>query len=110
MLPWARHIHALRYTAQRQGCRVRQCARRPRWGWNQYNWPRFLELLETKALDKANTKGFYRTRNLFYVSISRPRIRLAVLATRTLSATALAAATRLFGEDQVEGLTLDKIG
>lgn len=79
-------------------------------GWNHYNWPRFLELLETKALDKANTKGFYRTRNLFYVSISRPKIRLAVLATQTLSATALTAVTGLFGEDQVEGLTLDQIG
>lgn len=79
-------------------------------GWNHYNWPRFLELLETNALDKANAKGFYRARNLFYVSISRPRIQLAVLATQALSATALAAVTRLFGEDQVEGLTLDQIG
>jgi DNA helicase-2/ATP-dependent DNA helicase PcrA len=79
-------------------------------GWNHYNWPRFLELLETKALDKKNTKGFYRTRNLFYVSISRPRIRLAVLATQTLSATALTTATRLFGDDAVEELPLDQLG
>lgn len=78
-------------------------------GWNHYNWPRFLELLETKALDKQNTKGFYRTRNLFYVSISRPRIRLAVLATQKLSATALATATRLFGDDAVEELPLDQL-
>ncbi|MFH4307114.1 ATP-dependent helicase, partial [Acinetobacter baumannii] len=54
-------------------------------GWNNYKWPQLLELLETKKLTNANTKGFYRARNLFYVSISRPMTRLAVLATQTLS-------------------------
>lgn len=78
-------------------------------GWNHYNWPRFLELLETKALDKSNTKGFHRARNLFYVTISRPKKKLAVLATQTLSATALAAAIRLFGKDGVEQLPLDQL-
>ncbi|ENU59044.1 MULTISPECIES: restriction endonuclease subunit S domain-containing protein [Acinetobacter] len=27
-------------------------------GWNHYKWPQLLELLETKKLTKANTKGF----------------------------------------------------
>jgi DNA helicase-2/ATP-dependent DNA helicase PcrA len=75
-------------------------------GWNHYNWPQLLELLETKALNAKNTKGFYRTRNLFYVSISRPMTRLAVLATQTLSDTALTAVGRLFGKDNVEGLAI----
>ncbi|ECF2500800.1 ATP-dependent helicase, partial [Salmonella enterica subsp. enterica serovar Virchow] len=43
-------------------------------GWNHYNWPQLLELIKTKALTAKNTKGFYRARNLFYVSISRPMI------------------------------------
>lgn len=73
-------------------------------GWNHYNWPKLFELLETLGLDKKNTKGYYRARNLFYVAISRPMIRLAVLATQTMSDTALATAVRLFGEDNVEGL------
>lgn len=73
-------------------------------GWNHYNWPLLLELIETKALTPANGKGFYRARNLFYVSISRPMKRLAVLATQTLSATALKTATKLFGDANVEAL------
>ncbi|POS09942.1 UvrD-helicase domain-containing protein [Burkholderia gladioli] len=75
-------------------------------GWNHYNWPQLLELLETKALNVKNTKGFYRARNLFYVSISRPMTRLAVLATQTLSDTALTAIGRLFGADNVEELAI----
>ena len=74
-------------------------------GWNHYNWPRLLELIETKALTAANTKGYYRARNLFYVSISRPMKRLAVLATQTLSNNALASATRLF-DGNVEALDI----
>jgi DNA helicase-2/ATP-dependent DNA helicase PcrA len=73
-------------------------------GWNHYNWPKLFELLETQAFDKSNTKGYYRARNLFYVAISRPMTRLAVLATQKMSNTALATATRLFGEDNVEEL------
>ncbi|KUY70928.1 UvrD-helicase domain-containing protein [Burkholderia sp. RF4-BP95] len=75
-------------------------------GWNHYNWPQLLELLETGALNAKNTKAFYRARNLFYVSISRPMTRLAILATQTLSDTALAAVSRLFGQDNVEELAI----
>lgn len=75
-------------------------------GWNHYNWPQLLELMETKAFTTENIKGFYRARNLFYVSISRPMKRLAVLATQTLSATALTTATKLFGADNVEALVV----
>ena len=75
-------------------------------GWNHYNWPLLLELIETKALTAANTKGFYRARNLFYVTISRPMKRLAVLSTQTLSATALTTVTKLFGEAKVEALAV----
>lgn len=75
-------------------------------GWNHYNWPQLLELVETNALNAKNTKGFYRARNLFYVSISRPMTRLAVLATQTMPDPALAAACRLFGEDNVKELAI----
>lgn len=75
-------------------------------GWNHYNWPQLLELLQTGAINKKNTMGFHRTRNLFYVSISRPKKRLAVLATQTLSPTALKAAAKLFGDENVHALEL----
>lgn len=78
-------------------------------GWNHYNWPQLLELLETKALTTKNTQGYYRARNLFCVSVSRPMKRLAVLATQTLSPQALSAAARLFGDNGVEALTLDQL-
>lgn len=73
-------------------------------GWNHYNWPQLLELIKTKALNSKNTKGFYRARNLFYVSISRPMTRLAVLATQTMSGNALEGINNLFGSDNVEEL------
>lgn len=76
-------------------------------GWNHYNWPQMLELIETKALNAKNTKGFYRARNLFYVSLSRPMIRLAVLATQTMSATALVTVEKLFGKTFVEELDVE---
>ncbi|HBD7023433.1 UvrD-helicase domain-containing protein [Citrobacter portucalensis] len=75
-------------------------------GWNHYNWPQLLELIKTKALTAKNTKGFYRARNLFYVSISRPMIRLAVLATQNMSDKALEAMEDLFGRENVEGLVI----
>lgn len=75
-------------------------------GWNHYNWPQLLELIETNSLNSKNTKGFYRARNLFYVSISRPMTRLAVLATQTMPDNALKAVNHLFGSDNIEELMI----
>lgn len=75
-------------------------------GWNHYNWPQLLELLETGAITAKNAKGFHRARNLFYVSVSRPKKRLAVLATQTMSQTALQTAARLFSGENVHGLEI----
>ena len=70
-------------------------------GWNHYNWPRFMDYLHTGKILEKDQAGFHRARNLFYVAISRPKKRLAVLATQTLSDNALAAAAKLFGGDNV---------
>lgn len=75
-------------------------------GWNHYNWPQLFELIHTKSLNAKNTKGFYRARNLFYVSISRPMTRLAVLATQAIPNTALEAINHLFGSSNVEELNM----
>jgi DNA helicase-2/ATP-dependent DNA helicase PcrA len=75
-------------------------------GWNHYNWPQLLELLSTGAITSKNEKGYHRARNLFYVAISRPKKRLAVLATQTLSQTALQSAEKLFGAEKVVSLSL----
>ena len=66
-------------------------------GWNHYNWPRMLEYMAAGAQPKpAHQNGFNRARNLFYVSVSRPRRRLAVLFTQTMSATSLDVLNTLF--------------
>ena len=76
-------------------------------GWNRYN---FNEMLELAAVDPRipNKKqaAFERNRNLFYVTCSRPKRRLAVLFTQKLSAAALQTVRKWFGEDTMEALDL----
>ena len=67
-------------------------------GWNHYNWPRMLEYMVAGAKPTvAHQKGFNRARNLFYVSVSRPKRRLAVLFTQTMSDKSLGVLNTLFG-------------
>jgi DNA helicase-2/ATP-dependent DNA helicase PcrA len=73
-------------------------------GWNHYNWPKFLESLQTGNIPAKEQASFARWRNLFYVAISRPKKRLAVLATQTLGPQALAATAHLFGAENVLSL------
>lgn len=66
-------------------------------GWNHYNWPRMLGYMAAGAQPTvAHQKGFNRARNLFYVSVSRPKRRLAVLFTQTMSDTSLGVLNTLF--------------
>lgn len=68
-------------------------------GWNHYNWPRMLEYMVPGAKPKADyEKGFNRARNLFYVSVSRPKRRLAVLFTQTMSDKLLGVLNTLFAD------------
>lgn len=66
-------------------------------GWNHYNWPRMLEYMAAGAKPTAaHQKGFNRARNLFYVSVSRPKRRLAVLFTQTMCDKSLEVLNTLF--------------
>ncbi|OQQ03159.1 DNA helicase II [Vibrio campbellii] len=78
-------------------------------GWNQYNWPNFFELNRSGALTQKNSKAYFRARNLFYVSVSRPKKRLAVLNTQYLHPEALAGVTSLFGEESVISLNVPNV-
>ncbi|MCW2240397.1 UvrD-helicase domain-containing protein [Azospirillum canadense] len=73
-------------------------------GWNHYNWPKFLDLLHARVIPSKDQAGFLRARNLFYVALSRPKKRLAVLATQTLNQNALEATAQLFGAKNVVAL------
>ncbi|MFS0735595.1 UvrD-helicase domain-containing protein [Sphingomonas sp. 1P06PA] len=75
-------------------------------GWNHYNWPQFFELLTTAKITDKNTGGFHRCRNLFYVAVSRPKKRLAVLATQALGNAAMEAVKNLFEAENVIALPM----
>lgn len=76
-------------------------------GWNHYNWPKFLELCATGKITDKDQDGYHRARNLFYVAISRPKKRLAVLATQALNEVAMAAVEELFGAEHVVAVQFD---
>ncbi len=74
-------------------------------GWNRYNFNEMLELAGQGAQIPANKEAaFERNRNLFYVTCSRPKRRLAVLFTQELSAAAIQTVGDWFGGDIVEPL------
>ena len=71
-------------------------------GWNRYNFNEMLELVGQSAQIPANKQGaFERNRNLFYVTCSRPKRRLAVLFTQELSAAATQTVGEWFGVENV---------
>ncbi|MFI4851017.1 MAG: UvrD-helicase domain-containing protein [Gimesia chilikensis] len=71
-------------------------------GWNHYNWNQLLEWLRASPpAKKAET--FERNRNLFYVSCSRAKKRMALLFTQKLSEQALEQIEHIFGKDNVVG-------
>ena len=73
-------------------------------GWNRYNFGEMLELAGAAAVPAARQEAFERNRNLFYVVCSRPKKRLALLFTQTLSPAALTTISHWFGEANIEPL------
>lgn len=64
-------------------------------GWNKYNWSQFLGWVN-EGIPVDKNEAFERNRNLFYVSCSRPKKRLAVLFTQELSDSALVTLNKWF--------------
>ena len=76
-------------------------------GWNLYNFNDMLELAKGAPDIPSNKQpAFERNRNLFYVTCSRPKRRLAVLFTQHLSAAAMQTLGDWFGNGSIEGLNL----
>ena len=74
-------------------------------GWNQYNFNQMLEFSQDPEHIPANKrKAFERNRNLFYVTCSRPKKRLAILFTQQLSDIAMQTVNHWFGHDAIEAL------
>ena len=70
-------------------------------GWNNYNWNQFLEWLGG-SIPANKQDAFERNRNLFYVSCSRAKKKLALLFTQELSASALAQVEHIFGQENIK--------
>ena len=74
-------------------------------GWNQYNFNQMLELaLKYPHIPVKEQDSYERNRNLFYVSCSRAKKRLAILFTQELSSPALDTLNNWFGSDTIEAL------
>jgi len=71
-------------------------------GWNQYNFGQFLEWASNPNTVPSNKRDTYeRNRNLFYVTVSRPKKRLAVLFTQELTNGALTMLKKWFGNGTI---------
>jgi DNA helicase-2/ATP-dependent DNA helicase PcrA len=69
-------------------------------GWNKYNWDDFLTW-ENNSIPVGKEDSFMRNRNLFYVSCSRPKKRLAILFTQKLSDSAMKTLQRWFLSENI---------
>lgn len=74
-------------------------------GWNLYNFSQFLEWGHAPPADKR--KAWERNRNLFYVTCSRPRKRLALMFTQKLSDRAIGTLTEWFGTEAIKSLRIN---
>jgi DNA helicase-2/ATP-dependent DNA helicase PcrA len=78
-------------------------------GWNQYNFNLFLEWAGKADNIPENRRDTYeRNRNLFYVTCSRPRRRLALLFTQKLTTGALETLSNWFGAETIQSLQISK--
>lgn len=73
-------------------------------GWNQYNFNEMLELAQDSNIPTDRRDAYERNRNLFYVTCSRPKRRLALLFTQKLSNKALGTLENWFGANTIEAL------
>jgi DNA helicase-2/ATP-dependent DNA helicase PcrA len=77
-------------------------------GWSNYNFGEMLNRVASSSLEEPRgDQMFVRNRNLFYVSCTRARDRLAVLFTQELSAKAISHLGDWFGESNVIDVAKD---
>lgn len=74
-------------------------------GWNKYNFGKMLENVpDQDTLNEKDRGAFEENRNLFYVSCSRPKRRLALLFTQELTAGAIKTVEGWFGAGNIESV------
>lgn len=65
-------------------------------GWNEYDFNLYLKMAGNSGLIGARMEDYERYRNLFYVAVSRPKKRLALVFTHRLDDDALATLSKWF--------------
>jgi len=70
-------------------------------GWTMYDFPRMLEEWNVQETKGEPEERFIRARNLFYVTVSRARYRLALVFLKTLPPGALEKLRSIFGDHRV---------
>ena len=65
-------------------------------GWQDYNFNAFLEMVGDPNRIAQERDRYERYRNLFYVAVSRPKRRLALLFTQRLTPSAMQTLTDWF--------------
>lgn len=73
-------------------------------GWNEYDFNLYLNMVANPGLIGARTAAFERYRNLFYVAVSRPKRRLALLFTHKLDPGALATLSGWFAGNSIKDI------
>ncbi|MDX5514898.1 hypothetical protein ACTT2I_03435 [Stenotrophomonas sp. PUT21] len=73
-------------------------------GWNDYDFNLYLQMATNESLIASRQVAYERYRNLFYVAVSRPRKRLALLFTHKLDPAAVATLQHWFSGHSVEDL------
>lgn len=73
-------------------------------GWSDYDFNAFLEMVGDPHRIAQERDRYERYRNLFYVAVSRPRRRLALLFTQRLTPSAMATLTNWFHGHPIQDL------
>ncbi|WP_018605558.1 UvrD-helicase domain-containing protein [Uliginosibacterium gangwonense] len=76
-------------------------------GWNEYDFNLYLKMARTPSLIGPRMEAYERYRNLFYVAVSRPKKRLALVFTHLLEADALATLSEWFAGHQIRDIGSD---
>lgn len=73
-------------------------------GWNEYDFNLYLEMAGNPGLVGSKQANYERYRNLFYVAVSRPKRRLALLFTQFLEPGAMATLSQWFAGQQIRDI------
>lgn len=73
-------------------------------GWNEYDFNLYLEMAGNPSLIGNRAAAYERYRNLFYVAVSRPKRRLALLFTHRLEPGAIATLAEWFAGHQIRDI------